>query len=223
MQSHPDDPTTLQPFSDSIAAAPTSIVMEGDVTICTTAEQLQAAVVAGQQHIEVRDHLDLTTLDFPGEFLRDGLLGRVPPTVRSIRVRSCSCGIVVAHANMVRKQHHVCMYLHLESELCCIVVVDVPSCIPSLLWRYDLCEYLQVFRIESGWNNLWFNLMGPTGIILRARHKHSTPAAQAVRTHIHFSTGTSMLSTKRCPLPRVSTPTNFLKSRANDFWQGYTY
>ena len=57
------------------------------VIAVTTAEQLQAAVVAGQPHIELRDHLDLSTLDFPGEVLQESLLGRVPPTVRSIRVR----------------------------------------------------------------------------------------------------------------------------------------
>ena len=58
-----------------------------EVVVVTTAEQLQAAVVSGQPHIEIQDHVDLTTLEFPGEQLNDGLLGKVPPTVRSIRVR----------------------------------------------------------------------------------------------------------------------------------------
>ena len=52
-------------------------------------------------------------------------------------------------------------------------------------------------------------LRGPIGSILSSRHKHSTPA---VSPHIHSNTGTSMPSTKRCPMPRVSTRTNSLKS-----------
>ena len=92
VQAHPEIPRNLVPFAGSTAAAPAaaeaSSELDGNVTVCTTAEQLQAAVIAGQPHIEIRDHLNLTTLDFPGEFLRDGLLGKVPATVRSIRVRS---------------------------------------------------------------------------------------------------------------------------------------
>lgn len=79
---HADSEQTLQ-ADDS---APEE-EQEVDVTVVTTPEALQAAVVAGNAHIEIREHLNLTTLDFPGEFLRNGLLGPVPSTVKSIRVR----------------------------------------------------------------------------------------------------------------------------------------
>ena len=55
----------------------------GEVAVVETAEALQEAVAAGKAHIEIRAHLDLTVLD-----MIDGyILGDVPETVNSIRVR----------------------------------------------------------------------------------------------------------------------------------------
>eukprot|EP00892_Ulva_mutabilis_P004976 jgi/Ulvmu1/2850/UM145_0005.1 len=62
-----------------------------DVTVVTTAVQLQAAVVSGAEHIEIRQHLDLTTLPILESNCRrpieqdDAILGAVPPSVKSIR------------------------------------------------------------------------------------------------------------------------------------------
>lgn len=63
------------------------------ITVATP-EELLAAVQRGVQHIEVTDHLDLTTLEPPGddyevtasENAPDILLGVVPQAVKSIRV-----------------------------------------------------------------------------------------------------------------------------------------
>lgn len=61
-----------------------------EVTVVRTAEELQAAVGAGNPHIEVQEHLDLTTLgEHPRFFLQR--LGHIPSTVRSIRVRCRRC------------------------------------------------------------------------------------------------------------------------------------
>lgn len=62
----------------------------GEVTVVTTAEALQQAVLVGKEHIEIQAHLDLTELDYPAEAW-NGLLGSIPTTVKSIRV-SHSCG-----------------------------------------------------------------------------------------------------------------------------------
>ena len=51
-----------------------------------SAEALQVAVVEGTPHIEIRAHLDLTTLELANQ---DAILGPVPSTVESIRVRCC--------------------------------------------------------------------------------------------------------------------------------------
>ena len=55
----------------------------GEVAVVETAEALQEAVAAGKAHIEIRAHLDLTVLDL----IDDSILGNVPETVKSIRVR----------------------------------------------------------------------------------------------------------------------------------------
>lgn len=66
------------------------------VVTATTARQLQAAIVSGAEHIEIRQHLDLTTLSIlesDGESpvnQDDAILGAVPSSVKSIRVRPLS-------------------------------------------------------------------------------------------------------------------------------------
>ena len=56
----------------------------GEVAVVETAEALQEAVAAGKPHIEIRAHLDLTVLDKINAF---AILGPIPETVKSIRVR----------------------------------------------------------------------------------------------------------------------------------------
>lgn len=59
-------------------------------TIVRSAEELQSAVITGKAHIQIREHLDLTVLDIIDSESFDCLLGKIPPTVKSIRVRiSC--------------------------------------------------------------------------------------------------------------------------------------
>ena len=58
----------------------------GEVAVVETAEALQEAVAAGKAHIEIRAHLDLTVLDLPDGYY---ILGEIPRTVKSIRVRCC--------------------------------------------------------------------------------------------------------------------------------------
>lgn len=58
-----------------------------NVTVVTTAEKLMEAVDAGDPHIEIRAHLNLTTLDPIDTGDGEYLLGTIPSTVRSIRVR----------------------------------------------------------------------------------------------------------------------------------------
>lgn len=63
-----------------------------NVTVVTTAQQLQEAIAAGKEHIEIRQHLDLTTLHIVESDGKtpidedDAILGAVPPSVKSIRV-----------------------------------------------------------------------------------------------------------------------------------------
>jgi hypothetical protein len=52
------------------------------VTVVTTAIEFQQAVAAGEAHIEIRAHLDLSDLELLGPFI----LGDIPPTVQSIQV-----------------------------------------------------------------------------------------------------------------------------------------
>lgn len=58
-----------------------------EVTVVKTAEEFQAAVVIGKEHIEIQAHLNLTSLKFVGEPSSRILLGEVPTSVQSIRVR----------------------------------------------------------------------------------------------------------------------------------------
>ena len=53
------------------------------VEVVETAKALQEALAAGKAHVEIRAHLDLTVLDL----MDYGILGAVPETVKSIRVR----------------------------------------------------------------------------------------------------------------------------------------
>ena len=50
------------------------------VTVVRTEDALRTAVKAGASHIEVREHMNLTTLEEPLT---------VPSTVQSIQVRAC--------------------------------------------------------------------------------------------------------------------------------------
>jgi hypothetical protein len=52
-------------------------------TVVTSPLQLLEAVKRGDEHIEIKNHLDLTPLQPLGEYL----LGNVSSTVKSIRVR----------------------------------------------------------------------------------------------------------------------------------------
>lgn len=54
-----------------------------EVTVVNTAEELHQAVTRGDTHVEIQDHLVLTSL----QPLPAGLLGYLPATVKSIRVR----------------------------------------------------------------------------------------------------------------------------------------
>jgi hypothetical protein len=63
-----------------------------DVTVVTTAAALQEAVVAGEPHIEVQAHLNLTSLPL----IQNRLLGTIPPTIKSIRVRGLEPAVVIA-------------------------------------------------------------------------------------------------------------------------------
>ena len=84
-----------------------SLQQVGNITLVETPEALREAVVAGMAHIEIRAHLDLTVLDlnigdsdysgdsdYPGDSdsdysgeVMDSILGDIPATVESIRVR----------------------------------------------------------------------------------------------------------------------------------------
>lgn len=55
------------------------------ILLVKTACELQAAVLGGAEHIEIGEHMDLTGLDL----IDDHLLGPVPPTLKTIRVRFC--------------------------------------------------------------------------------------------------------------------------------------
>ena len=56
-----------------------------EVTVVETAEALREAV-AGMAHIEIHAHLQLTALENPKDTIL--ILGVIPETVKSIRVRS---------------------------------------------------------------------------------------------------------------------------------------
>lgn len=58
-----------------------------EVAVVESSEALQEAVVAGVAHIEIRAHLDLTALDLLDILGGSFILGKVPKTVKSIRVR----------------------------------------------------------------------------------------------------------------------------------------
>jgi hypothetical protein len=61
-----------------------------EVTVVTTAEQLKGAVVAGKPYIEIQAHLNLTSMEFVDA---NALLGSIPATVKSIRVRPVCCAL----------------------------------------------------------------------------------------------------------------------------------
>ena len=56
------------------------------VTVVETAEALREAVAAGEAHIEIRDHLDLTVLALLDDLI-PSFLGVIAETTKSIRVR----------------------------------------------------------------------------------------------------------------------------------------
>ena len=79
----------------------------GEVAVVETAEALQEAVVAGKAHIEIRAHLDLTVLDLIDDFY-SSILGDVPETVKSIRVRCWFLPPRTSHSQPRTCEHHVC-------------------------------------------------------------------------------------------------------------------
>jgi hypothetical protein len=85
MHLHEDENTTAS-ASDTSGSTAGSAQLEKSVVF--TAEELQAAVQQGDAHIEVQAHLDLTGLELKdcGNNLKC-ILGQVPSTVKSIRVR----------------------------------------------------------------------------------------------------------------------------------------
>ena len=58
-----------------------------EVTVVETAEALQEAISEGKPHIEIRTHLDLTTLDVDVDL--EGFIFSIQETTKSIRVRIC--------------------------------------------------------------------------------------------------------------------------------------
>lgn len=56
---------------------------EEGLTVVTTAQELADAASSGAQHIKLRSHLDLTEVNVG----QDPILGYLPATVKSIRVR----------------------------------------------------------------------------------------------------------------------------------------
>ena len=81
----------------------------GEVAVVETAEALQEAVAAGKAHIEIRAHLDLTVLDLQYIY---GMLGDVPETVKSIRVRCWFLPPRTRHS-----QHQTCAYANIMSVM----------------------------------------------------------------------------------------------------------
>jgi hypothetical protein len=67
------------------------------VTAVSTPQQLLTAVTRGDTHIEVRQHLDLTTVTARDNIEDPVLLGNLPESIQSIRVRyacmlqACMC------------------------------------------------------------------------------------------------------------------------------------
>jgi hypothetical protein len=77
----------------------TSVNQSGEVAYVDTAEALRAAVLAGAQHIEIRDHLDLTSMQASDSPYVDFLtMLQLAETTISIRVRSSSlrCAIIAS-------------------------------------------------------------------------------------------------------------------------------
>jgi hypothetical protein len=81
----------------------TSLNQSGEVAYVDTAEALRAAVLAGAQHIEIRDHLDLTSMQASDSPYVDFLtVLQLAETTVSIRVRSRSlrCASIIASATV---------------------------------------------------------------------------------------------------------------------------
>lgn len=57
-----------------------------DATVVTTAEEWERALFSGAEHIEMREHIDLTTPDYLASVGR--LNGTFPETLKTLRVRS---------------------------------------------------------------------------------------------------------------------------------------
>ena len=56
----------------------------GEITLVFTSVELRKAIQEGAEYIELQEHIDLMELEVkPG----DMLLGTIPPSVKSIRVR----------------------------------------------------------------------------------------------------------------------------------------
>jgi hypothetical protein len=58
------------------------------ITLVQTAQELRDAIERGDRHIELREHLDLRQMQPMGQNSKvQGFLGKLPLTIRSIRVR----------------------------------------------------------------------------------------------------------------------------------------
>lgn len=80
---------TLQQETPSDDESGTSTTAEStSVTVVATAGDLRDAIKQGIEHIEIRKHLDLTSLPILGTAPGTTLLGDVPARVKSIQVRT---------------------------------------------------------------------------------------------------------------------------------------
>ena len=79
------------------------------MTVVRTAQALQEAVVAGMAHIEIQAHLNLAVLVLAEEETIPRILGTIPRSVKSIRVR-CS----FTHAWFDGEPVDLCLLLYLS-------------------------------------------------------------------------------------------------------------
>lgn len=77
---HPNSRTRV--LQSSRALQQEAVQNEVNVSIVMTAEDLQMAFKSGAAHVEIRAHLDLTTLPLVNSML----LGEVPSTMKTVRV-----------------------------------------------------------------------------------------------------------------------------------------
>jgi hypothetical protein len=97
-QSETQQPPALRALQEAATAAETP-----DIATVTTPEQLQEALVAQVRHVEIKEHLDLTTMALSADGMSGPLLSlhESGPTW-SIRVRStCFIACLTTFTNLV--------------------------------------------------------------------------------------------------------------------------